>query len=917
MSYWCGGFPFHLMRTQSTPHPRSLVILMIVVLLSPSITLLIPNYDNATVLEKVTSSKQSGDVEHSVEWIIEAPHRSNLQTGTDFAFTATEAMGNDTIVAGYYSVNSTLGDWNITDNGTGDESGFVGVLNQTGSWQWVATTGSSGHASINTVAPDGQGGVFVGGYVLGTVDFGSHRTYNSGNYNPFVAHLNSTGHWQWVNRATNNDWGRVNDIAVMSDGGVAVAGTFAGWMHFNGGQNIDSQSSTSDGFIARINASGGGEWWSQIGRMEAYHDTVNAIIVDELDNIYVTGVCMEWISYRRSDLDASGDIQPNVNHCSYWNSWDGEAFAMRLSSSGSFQWFQEVRVDQVGRWGVDLDFLSNGNLLIMITGYDSGHSDRQGRGIEFTEITRAGELEPNADWCCSGDHSAMFNPIAMVITDNDAIYVLGENNNMVGQTFDGIQVESEFGGDDLFLGKYDWNTKAWRFIEQFGSTGDDEPTGMILSGDSILITGVTRGNVSMGAFSEVSHDVQAGFMWSSLRADADDDGILDKNDQCPSTPHGEVSDNFGCSETQSDGDDDGILNADDDCPNTSAGVSVNATGCAPSQIDTDGDGIYDSDDDCPVTPIGATVDENGCDVNGGDLIDLDTDGDGVRDSVDECGDTAQGWVVDSTGCVMNTQNAEESHSAVWSICVGILVIAVATMFLLGWKSRAGRLEQLQMERNQRRVDRIIRDSEEKWQDTQLQTESMIQTTTNPVQTPTRDPSRAAEAKSLKQAGVPGLLIDAYVEKKCSLQEMLEIWGLVGKEAEIPADEVLFFSTLIDTCGDETCIPEKYKGCSLKHLEQEIRGLAQLHPGMIPIVFAPSSERIGREDIDFLLDIGRDDRHPNLLYAVLDPNRTEWSVENAQDLVLKFDEHPDAILEVLNGANQDAVAYKYGLLQGVD
>jgi OOP family OmpA-OmpF porin len=68
-----------------------------------------------------------------------------------------------------------------------------------------------------------------------------------------------------------------------------------------------------------------------------------------------------------------------------------------------------------------------------------------------------------------------------------------------------------------------------------------------------------------------------------------------------------------------DTDMDGILDKDDICP-TVAGLAV-FLGCP----DTDGDGVEDSRDDCPV--IAGLLEFNGC---------PDTDGDGIKDGVDSC-----------------------------------------------------------------------------------------------------------------------------------------------------------------------------------------------------------------------------------------------------------------------------------------
>lgn len=71
--------------------------------------------------------------------------------------------------------------------------------------------------------------------------------------------------------------------------------------------------------------------------------------------------------------------------------------------------------------------------------------------------------------------------------------------------------------------------------------------------------------------------------WVSVIPDADHDGVIDANDQCPDTAFGKAVDQFGCA---SDNDDDGVLNDSDDCPDTEPMVRVDNVGCPISDATT-------------------------------------------------------------------------------------------------------------------------------------------------------------------------------------------------------------------------------------------------------------------------------------------------------------------------------------------
>ena len=109
--------------------------------------------------------------------------------------------------------------------------------------------------------------------------------------------------------------------------------------------------------------------------------------------------------------------------------------------------------------------------------------------------------------------------------------------------------------------------------------------------------------------------------------DTDGDGIVDKDDACPTVAG--VAKFKGCP----DSDNDGVPDAQDKCP-TVAGI-VRFNGCP----DRDEDGIQDAEDKCPT--VAGFARYQGCPIP-------DTDGDGINDEDDKC-PTIVG-VADNAGC---------------------------------------------------------------------------------------------------------------------------------------------------------------------------------------------------------------------------------------------------------------------------
>jgi outer membrane protein OmpA-like peptidoglycan-associated protein len=117
--------------------------------------------------------------------------------------------------------------------------------------------------------------------------------------------------------------------------------------------------------------------------------------------------------------------------------------------------------------------------------------------------------------------------------------------------------------------------------------------------------------------------------------DRDNDGVIDAKDQCPDTPEGLYADpkRPGC--PLPDRDNDGILDSEDQCPDKPAGDHPDPLRKGCPFEDRDNDGVPDSEDLCPDTPAGPHPDAKraGCPAN-------DQDGDGITDDVDACPDRA-------------------------------------------------------------------------------------------------------------------------------------------------------------------------------------------------------------------------------------------------------------------------------------
>ncbi len=137
--------------------------------------------------------------------------------------------------------------------------------------------------------------------------------------------------------------------------------------------------------------------------------------------------------------------------------------------------------------------------------------------------------------------------------------------------------------------------------------------------------------------------------------DADGDGVVDVNDNCPAdyNPEQIDSDDDGYGDIcDVDLDNDGIEDDVDNCPAVANIDQADADGDDIGDAcdgDLDNDGIDNELDNCPVAPNADQADGDGDGI--GDACDslFDTDGDGIEDDMDNCPAVANADQADSDG----------------------------------------------------------------------------------------------------------------------------------------------------------------------------------------------------------------------------------------------------------------------------
>jgi hypothetical protein len=156
---------------------------------------------------------------------------------------------------GVYLSGSTLGDLGGPSAGVQDVwlARFDGAGNQT----WIRQFGTNRLDEAYTAAPDGVGGVYLSGTTLGVLGASS-----AGVQDVWLARFDAAGNQSWIRQFGTNRLDKAFGAAPDGAGGVFVGGATLGG--FNG-TNTGTNSRPHDIWLAQFDATGVQTWVEQIG----------------------------------------------------------------------------------------------------------------------------------------------------------------------------------------------------------------------------------------------------------------------------------------------------------------------------------------------------------------------------------------------------------------------------------------------------------------------------------------------------------------------------------------------------------------------------------------------------------------------------------------------------------------------------
>jgi len=348
---------------------------------------------------------------------------------------------------------STCGDFGFFNPRMPDSLACDGTCNPviegcTNFIQW----GSSAHDYSSGIATDQNHNLILAGETVGSLE-----GTNAGLSDFVVVKLDPVGHTTWTRQWGNANLNSCNAIATDSAGNIIVAG------YTEGSTDGSPALGSYDIYLAKLYPDSSLAWSVQTGTGSV--DSAHGIAVDSFENLYVVG-------YVHGSLDGNPYLGGSDCVLIKYNTYGTRQWTRQWGSSGSEN-AMSVAIDGSGNVYITGD--TNGAM--------DGGSNLGGTDVFLTKFNADGTLLWTRQWGSAGSEYSYG-----VKTDSAGdVFVSGRTSG----TLDG---NTSAGGYDAFVTKYNSSgTRLW--TRQWGSSGSDGATRMAVdaSGD-VLVTGWAAGS---------------------------------------------------------------------------------------------------------------------------------------------------------------------------------------------------------------------------------------------------------------------------------------------------------------------------------------------------------------------------------------------------------------------------------------
>lgn len=282
----------------------------------PGITNLISNGDKDIFIQKLDAqgnfiwAKQMGGTLADVGTSIIVDDTGNVYTSCTF---------KDTV-----DFDPGIGISNLISMGSYDMA--IQKLDSNGNFIWVKQMGGIDYDRIQTLTLDNNGNIYSTGSFQDTVDFDPGNGITNliaSDKDIFIQKLDNNGNFVWAKQMGGIYLDQGESITLDNDGNIYSTGQFRYIVDFDPGSGVANMTSTSagnsiDAYIQKLDNNGNFIWAKQING--TYNDNGHQIVVDHLDNIYVTGI-----------FEQTSDFDPGTGVANLTSAGFRDSYVLKLS----------------------------------------------------------------------------------------------------------------------------------------------------------------------------------------------------------------------------------------------------------------------------------------------------------------------------------------------------------------------------------------------------------------------------------------------------------------------------------------------------------------------------------------------------------------------------------------------------------
>jgi hypothetical protein len=174
-------------------------------------------------------------------------------------------------------------------NAGGSDVFFAKYDSNNGNVLFAKQIGGTNDENINSLTLDASGNIYMTGYFeSSSLNLGSITINNTTTRSMMVAKYNSGGTVQWANAYSGNHFSYPDGIVTDNSGNLYISGSFNLSSLSFGTSTVSNPSSSSNGFLVKLNSSTGGSAWA-LSLGSTANEEINAVATDQSGSIFLTG----------------------------------------------------------------------------------------------------------------------------------------------------------------------------------------------------------------------------------------------------------------------------------------------------------------------------------------------------------------------------------------------------------------------------------------------------------------------------------------------------------------------------------------------------------------------------------------------------------------------------------------------------